>query len=653
MAQSEFLIVMCSPRSAKSQWVNREVAWFKTHRDARKILTLIVDGEPGASAMPGREAEECFPKTLLYRVDENLEATDQIEDAPLAADARDTGDGRRGAKLKIAAAMLGVGLDTLAKRDDRRRAQRRRIVMAGMAASMAILAGISVYAELQRRTVVIARNDAVAAKKDAEFQRDEAQSLFEFMLTDLRQRLDAVGRLDILETVAERLNESYAKQDLEKLDADALGRRARVQLLLGEVDNTRGNLDAALAQYKEAAATTEELLKRNPGKAQQIFDHAQSVFWVGYIAWQRGDANEAKTYFTQYKDYADQLVAIDPENEDWQMEVKYALNNLGTLAMDEGDAAEAEGYFRKSLDLVMRLSEKDPNDVDRILSAGQAYAWLADALYRQLEFSDAIAARSTEIHLYTRSLERNPHNTSIIMQSIIARYSFAQLSLIVNNLDDALSAARTATQLADELTVADAENAELADRSSFAYSVLGAAYLYGRQFAEAKAALTKAITIADALVEKDTSVLEWRGVTLAEANLVLGAVEFATSNPERGREHYSATVDALRPLISRPNVDPIIVQRYCSALAGNSRQKNSVESNWDEIITLLAPTAAKQGPEALALLAEAHERVGKHRVASAIVERLYAAGYRHPNFLALLEEFPALKAAVVADGAAE
>ncbi len=295
-------------------------------RPAQNSLPSSSTASPLASRTPGREAEECFPQTLLQNVGADLQPTEELEDAPLAADAREAGDGWRGGKLKLAAAMLGVGYDALARRDDRRRAQRRRAVMGAMAASIAVLAGLTVYAEFQRRAAVIAKNEAVAAKKDAEFQRDEAQGLVEYMVTDLRTRLDAVGRLDVLESVGVRLADFYGKQDLAKLNPDALGRRARVQLLLGEVDNTRGNLDAALARYKEAAATTEELLKRNPGSAQQIFDHAQSVFWVGYIAWQRGDAGLAKKQFLQYKDYADQLVAIDPEKDEWRMEVKYALN---------------------------------------------------------------------------------------------------------------------------------------------------------------------------------------------------------------------------------------------------------------------------------------------------------------------------------------
>ncbi|MEZ5895562.1 MAG: toll/interleukin-1 receptor domain-containing protein [Parvularculaceae bacterium] len=50
MGGSEFLIVICSPRSAKSQWVNREIAWFKKHKSKERILALVVDSyTPGVT----------------------------------------------------------------------------------------------------------------------------------------------------------------------------------------------------------------------------------------------------------------------------------------------------------------------------------------------------------------------------------------------------------------------------------------------------------------------------------------------------------------------------------------------------------------------------------------------------------------------------
>ncbi len=61
IAGSRFLIVLCSPTAATSRWIDEEIACFKRlHREDR-ILAAIIDGEPFASEIPGREAEECFP----------------------------------------------------------------------------------------------------------------------------------------------------------------------------------------------------------------------------------------------------------------------------------------------------------------------------------------------------------------------------------------------------------------------------------------------------------------------------------------------------------------------------------------------------------------------------------------------------------------
>jgi hypothetical protein len=52
---SEYLIVVCSPRSAASPWVNAEVEFFRKIGRADKILALLVEGEP----------RDAFPPSLL------------------------------------------------------------------------------------------------------------------------------------------------------------------------------------------------------------------------------------------------------------------------------------------------------------------------------------------------------------------------------------------------------------------------------------------------------------------------------------------------------------------------------------------------------------------------------------------------------------
>src|SRR5215207_4831533 len=137
LAASRFLIVLCSPAAAQSRWTNAEIDAFKRARPDGCVLAAILAGEPFASDVPGREAEECLPPALRTHYDRRGRPTKQIAE-PLAADLRDGGDGRRLGFLKLVAGMTGVGLDDLVQRDAIRRHRRLAVLAAASIAGMAV-----------------------------------------------------------------------------------------------------------------------------------------------------------------------------------------------------------------------------------------------------------------------------------------------------------------------------------------------------------------------------------------------------------------------------------------------------------------------------------------------------------------------------------
>jgi len=147
LAQSRTLIVICSPNAARSQWVDKEVVGFKSAGRESRVLTLVVDGEPNATDA----ALECFPRAVRYRVDASGEITQEPSE-PLAADAREQGDGKRNALLKLIAGILGVDYDALRQRDHERRIRRLWFGGAVAAAAAAIFLGLALYANSQRLT---------------------------------------------------------------------------------------------------------------------------------------------------------------------------------------------------------------------------------------------------------------------------------------------------------------------------------------------------------------------------------------------------------------------------------------------------------------------------------------------------------------------
>jgi tetratricopeptide (TPR) repeat protein len=618
LANSEFLIVICSPNSAKSQWVNREIAWFKTHRNPANILALIVGGEPGASALPGREADECFPRALTNVVDAAMEVTPEALDAPLAADARDSGDGKRGARLKIAAALLGVGLDELVRRDDRRRA---RLRIAATAASLAIAAVMSVLAW----SATVARNEAV-------FQRNEAQDLTEFMLTDLRGRLDEVGRLDILETVGSRLMTSYDRQDLAALDADALGRRARVQLLLGEIENNRGNLAGALKTYQAAAATTAELLAREPDVPQRQFDHAQSLYWVGFIAWQRGDLGTAKRQFQGYDALASKLVAADPRKFDWQLEKSYAQSNLGTVASESGDLAAASRHFAAALVIDRRFYEANRTLDDAIMQYSETLSWAARVAARRYEFEEAAALYGQGVALYRQALAADPKNQALLTKLTIITTQHARALNDLGRTEEARPAADEAIALATTMSARDRSNAQAAE-------YMRNAQLLAAQLAKDRRDFDTATRLANDLLQaidaQRRSETETNNATLEQANLarlVLAAVALNRQNKAEAAQHYAMVHAAVAKRDLRAAGSANIIA-FVSALGGLGQIAPNA-GHWQKLLTALqqaggAPPAVTATVQARALIAANRADEGW-----ALVRRLQQAGYAHPDFVA-------------------
>jgi hypothetical protein len=145
-------IVICSRASANSHWVNEEILAFKRLGRSNRIFCLIVDGEPYASTMPGREEEECFAPALHYVMGEDGELTNTPAE-PIAADARPGKDGKNNAKMKLLAGLLGVGFDALRQRELQRRHRRMALISAASTVGMVFAIGLATVA-------VIARNEA-------------------------------------------------------------------------------------------------------------------------------------------------------------------------------------------------------------------------------------------------------------------------------------------------------------------------------------------------------------------------------------------------------------------------------------------------------------------------------------------------------------
>ncbi len=261
MDDSDALIVICSPTARASRWVNEEIRRFRAIGRGDRIFCLIVAGSPDPAS-----TDCAFPDALLR------DDGGRVLREPLAADLTAAGDGKRNAMLKIAAGLLEVGVDELKRRDAQRQARFWSLVAAGSLLVTALTIGLALY--------------ALHARREAEVRRAQAENLIGFMLGDLRQNLERIGKLELLDSIGNQAMAYFAAIGERGTEKEML-ERAKALKQIGDVRFNRGQLEPALLAFRQALAQTRALYDANPGNNDYLFELGQAEFWVGYVAWQR------------------------------------------------------------------------------------------------------------------------------------------------------------------------------------------------------------------------------------------------------------------------------------------------------------------------------------------------------------------------------
>ncbi len=252
LEQSRCLIVICSPRSAKSLHVNEAVRQFKRLGRSHNILAIVIAGEPNVDDghRPGMSPEdECFVPAMRHPLlpDGTLDTT-RKERGYVFADARQGTDkhevedpGQATAELEMAkiqliAGLIGVGFNGLLRREQNR-------TFTGYAAAQR--QAREAQAQLQA-----ARDQAQAAQNQLQglqHQAREAQSQLEEARNQVREAQNKVLEVQNL------------PQDVHTQiqDAQQQARTAQDQARETQSRLTEAQQQAAQAQGEAARAKTE------------------------------------------------------------------------------------------------------------------------------------------------------------------------------------------------------------------------------------------------------------------------------------------------------------------------------------------------------------------------------------------------------------
>ena len=329
LAGSAAQIVICSPQAAKSKWVNEEILAFKRLGREDRILCIIVGGEPNATDMPGREAEECFPEALRFRLgsDGNL-SSERTE--PIAADARPGKDGKNNAKLKLISGLLGVGYDSLRRREQLRRNQRLFAFSCAAAAGMVLTSGLAAYALVQRAA---AQRQTLRAEAEARTSKEATRFLVDlFKIFDPSEaRGSTVTAREMLDKGAVRIEgELAAEPAIQATLMDTVG---TVYMGLGLYAQARPLIDGAVAKRRHL-----------PGI--DPLDLSDSLSHQGDLMALQANYDAGEKAYRE----AISIESARPKDRQNQEKLANSRYGLGTLLARQGRYADAEENLREAME---------------------------------------------------------------------------------------------------------------------------------------------------------------------------------------------------------------------------------------------------------------------------------------------------------------
>lgn len=435
LAVSATLIVICSPRSAASRWVNEEIRTFIGMGRRESILCLIVDGEPHADD----PALECLPPALLE------DATSE----PLAADLRDGQDGKAASRLKLISSILQLSYDELRHREGQRRQRRLIALAAASSIGFVAMSGLTAFALYSRKQAVeerdIARQRTMTAERTVAFVKSmfelsdpseaqgssiTARQILDRGASQIRTSLtdEPAVKAELASTLGEVYGSLGLFRESEALLRWTLGIRhsqpditARQLMALADADRRLGEYERAASQYEKALS----LARREGSRRADLVPRILAGLAESRSALEQYDAADRlgrealaldrKALGSRHPDIARDLEVLglnayfQGKYDRARPLVEEALSirrsaegplspsvsdnimTLGSIAYAQGDLTGAEKYFRSRLAIDERvLGAEHPdvaislNNIGRLLIERRAYQQARPLLARAL-----------------------------------------------------------------------------------------------------------------------------------------------------------------------------------------------------------------------------------------------------------------------------
>ena len=618
LAESEALVVVCSPEAARSPFVESEVLAFKRGGRGQRIYAFIVDGEPNSGG-----ARECFPQALRFETGADGRLS-TIPANPLAADAREGKDGKRLARLKLLAGLFGLPLDTLRQREAQRRHRRMLWVTAASVAAMLLTSFLALQ--------------AVIARHAAERRQKQAEDLVGFMLGDLNDKLYEVSRLDLLSTVNQKAMAYFESLPRSDVTDAVLEQRVKALTTIGNIRFNQNEYKEAMESFRAAAGLSGPLAAAAPGNVARQLAHADVLDYIGMIHWYQGALDDAQRQFDAAQAVLSRARRIDPDNPELLFQVATVNNNNGHVLESRGRIDAATGNYRRMLDAALRLAALDPAKTDWQNQLGLAYNNLAKMALQQGDLRGAIDGYRADVDIEAKAAARDRRNNAQRERLLIAQATLGRILPLAGDLDQGSALLRQAVDEAVQLHEMEPKSALFEEDVALYSAQLARVQRLRGEHADATNLAAQSRSVFEHPVAADPTQQAWQR-EYAETLVEIAAQAIAAGDRGKATTTLRSALTVLEPQIANNARDRATVLATADAslrLATLSAAGEREALARRALAAIDEQASGKHDPRLQALRIESLLLLGRPAEARTLGDALLASGYRDAGFVDLL-----------------
>ena len=414
------------------------------------------------------------------------------------------------------------------------------------------------------RRIVAERDRATAQRVLAEHRRAAAEGMVDFMVSDLRTRLGAIGRKDLLAGMGAQIRDYYARLAALPggITADDTERMATALLTLGQAESERGDQAAALASLGDGRARLEALIATSPDivtpadrARRQLL--AEIIVEIGRAQHARGEYQAEVETFRAALVHYDALLVRDPDDRAALLGGAAARDLIGDITRNLGHLDDASREYSQAMAARKRLVDASGGkDEEAVAALSTSHLKLASSFQARGDTRRALESYQETEKLRATLVAADPENTGRQLELARARTQVADIERELGRFDSAFETYEKALAIVDALLRKDSGNATWRRERGIILSNWGYAKLEPGAADEAIRLLDQGLANHSALVQKDPTNTSWL-IDLSRLHFRLGDAHLWKGDRTAALSQYVAARAIREQLLARDPKSPL------------------------------------------------------------------------------------------------